>query len=112
MEFFHTFFPGSKKSAAVRSLFESEGARKCQLIHAGLLSSRTRTCRTPLSGVQLHDGVTGKTYFWNRRTRATVWKSPPGVKVVWVGERTEEGGIWNWHRATRVSTCDLPSAAS
>ena len=58
--------------------------------------------------VQLNDGVTGKTYVWNRRTRATVWKSQPGVKVVCVGERTEEGGSWYWHRGTLVSTYDFP----
>ena len=49
-----------------------------------------------------------ESYFWNRRTRATVWKSPPGVKVVWVGERTEEGGSWYWHWDTRVSAYGIP----
>ena len=43
--------------------------------------------------VELCD-ATGRTYFWSRCSQATVWKSPPGVQVVWVGERTEEGGIW------------------
>ena len=41
-------------------------------------------------------------------TFSTVWKPPLGVKVVWVGERNEEGGVWYWHRDTRVSTFDLP----
>ena len=50
----------------------------------------------------------GKSYFWNRRTRATKWKPPPGIRVVWVGERTEWGGIWYWHKGTRASTYDLP----
>ena len=57
--------------------------------------------------VQLSDDK-GRTYFWNRRTRATKWKPPPGIRVVWVGERTEWGGIWCWHRGTRVSTFELP----
>ena len=41
---------------------------------------------------------------------AVLWfdSGPPGVKVVWVGERNEEGGVWYWHRDTRVSTIDLP----
>ena len=54
--------------------------------------------------VQLSDGDTGRTYFRNRRTCTTEWKPPPGIRVVWVGERTEVGGIWFWHRGTRVST--------
>ena len=58
--------------------------------------------------VELCD-ATGRTYFWSRRSQATVWKSPPGVQVVWVGERTEEGGIWYWHRRARASPFSLPS---
>ena len=42
--------------------------------------------------VQLSDDK-GRTYFWNRRTRATRWKPPPGIRVVWVGERTGERGL-------------------
>ena len=37
----------------------------------------------------------------------TVWQAPPGVEVVWIGERTEEG-VCYWHRDKRVSTFDLP----
>ena len=44
----------------------------------------------------------------NRRTNSTVWQAPAGVEVVWHGERNEEGGVWYWHRDTRVSTLDLP----
>ena len=51
---------------------------------------------------------TGKTQFWNRRTHSTSSNPPPGTKVVWVGERTEEGGVWYWHRVSRVSRFDLP----
>ena len=57
--------------------------------------------------VQLSVGDTGKAYYWNRRTRVTRWKPPPGVKVVWVGT-DEEGVPYYWHRDTRVSTYDLP----
>ena len=49
--------------------------------------------------VQFRDVATGNAHYWNRRTNATAWKPPPGIKVVWVGERPEEGGIWYWHRA-------------
>ena len=58
--------------------------------------------------VRLRERHAGKTYFWNRRTNSTVWQAPAGVEVVWYGERDEEGGIWYWHRETRVSTFDLP----
>ena len=50
----------------------------------------------------------GRTYFWNRRSHATVWKTPPGAQIVWVGERDEEGGVWYWHRRTRASGYTLP----
>ena len=39
---------------------------------------------------------------------STVWQAPAGVEVVWYGERNEVGGVWYWHRDTRVSTLDLP----
>ena len=42
--------------------------------------------------VQLRDDATSKPYFWNRRTRATMWKPPPGIRVVWGGEKGSEGG--------------------
>ena len=58
--------------------------------------------------VRLREKHAGKTYFWNRRTNSTVWRAPAGVEVVWYGEKDEEGGVWYWHRDTRVSTFDLP----
>ena len=58
--------------------------------------------------VQLRDEATSGPYFWNRRTRETKWKPPPDIRVVWVGEMTEWGGIWYWHKETRASTYDLP----
>ena len=57
--------------------------------------------------VELCD-ANGRTNFWNRRSQATGWKTPPGVQTVWVGERGEEGGIWYWHRRARASTYTLP----
>ena len=55
--------------------------------------------------VQLSDDK-GRTYYWNRRTRATRWKPPPGIRVVWVGEK---GSGWGSSTTgTSVSTYDLP----
>ena len=62
--------------------------------------------------VQLRDEATSRPYFWNRRTRETKWKPPPGIRVVWVGQATEGGGIWYWHKGTRASTYVPPSSAS
>ena len=62
-----------------------------------------RTCRVQLTG-----GGTFKTCYWNRRTGASVWKPPPGVKVVWVGTEDEEAVRSYWDRRTRVSRFDLP----
>ena len=70
--------------------------------------ARTRGRNCSPSRAHLRDDNSGKPYYWNRRTFRTVWKPPPGVKVVWVGERNEEGRVWYWHRDTRVSTFDLP----
>ena len=46
----------------------------------------------PLSAewVELCDHVKGKTYFWNRRTRQSVWNPPPGIRVVWVATQNSE----------------------
>ena len=90
------FSPGQKNAASAAS--------PSPRVHASVSSStpaaQLEDALVPdsIEWVQLRDGDAGKTYFWNRRTRATVWKSPPGVKVVWFGERTEEGGSWYWHR--------------
>ena len=46
----------------------------------------------------------GTANYWNKRPFTTSWKPPPGVKVVWVGERIGEGtGI-------RVSVRMVPPA--
>ena len=50
----------------------------------------------------------GKAYYWNRRTNATVWQSPPGVNVVWVVKLDEDGVPYYWHLDTRVSRYGLP----
>ena len=34
--------------------------------------------------------ATSRPYFWNRRTRETMWQSLPGIRVVWVGVN----GVW------------------
>ena len=60
--------------------------------------------RDSIEWVKLMERNAGKTYYWNRRANSTVWKAPAGVEVVWVGEMTEEGEVWYWHRDTRVST--------
>ena len=71
-------------------------------------SSQAARLEDSVEWVQLWERFAGKTYYWNRRTNSTVWQTPPGVKVVWIGERNEEGGVWYWHRDTRVRTYTLP----
>ena len=58
--------------------------------------------------VQLRDEATSRPYFWNRRTRETKWKPPPGIRVVWVGEKGSGEEVWYWHKGTRASTYELP----
>ena len=57
--------------------------------------------------VQFRATATCKPHFWNRRTNATALKPPPGINVVWVGERPRGRGVWYWHKGTRASTYDL-----
>ena len=52
--------------------------------------------------------ATDRAFHWNRRTNTTAWKPPPGINVVWVGEKPEAGGVWYWHKGTCASTYDLP----
>ena len=106
LEFF-ALFPNFKKSAKLASHSSlrvpatgSPSTSAAQLEVAPLPDS--------LEWVQLWERAAGKTYYWNRRTRATVCKARHGVEVVWIGERNEEGGVWYWHRDTRVSTFVLP----
>ena len=75
-------------------------------------STRAPQLEDSVEWVRLRDDNSGKPYYWNRRTRATVWKAPAGVKVVWISERNEEGLVWYWHRDTRVSVFDLPPLPS
>ena len=58
--------------------------------------------------VQLRDEATSRPYFWNRCTRETKWKPPPGIRVVWVGEKGSGEEVWYWHKGSRASTYDLP----
>ena len=94
-------FPQNKK---MRSWLRTR-VRECQPVAAHprrLLSWRSRPCRTPSSGCSSGNATLASL------TSGTVWKAPAGVEVVWFGERNEEGGVWYWHRDTRVSTFDFP----
>ena len=57
--------------------------------------------------IQLTDDMF-RTYYWNRRSGESVWRSPAGVEVVWVGVKDDEGDFWYRHRRTGVSTYVLP----
>ena len=61
----------------------------------GFLPGQSSTSSLPESveWVEFTD-ANGRVYFWNRRTKASVWTTPPGVRVVWVGAGDEIGGIW------------------
>ena len=89
-------FPKNKKSAKLAS-------HSSQRVPAGASpSTPAAQLEDSVELVLLKDGNSGKPYYWNRRTRASAWKPPPDVKVVWFGERNEEGLVWYWH-GTRVS---------
>ena len=47
-------------------------------------------------GVQLSDAATGKPCHWNRRTHATVWQPPRGVRVVWVCTQASGGRVYKF----------------
>ena len=95
-------FPQNKKSAKVAPHSGSELPP-----HSSSWTAAAQL-EDSVEWVRLREKHAGKTYFWNRRTNSTVWKPPPGVSVVWYGEKDEKGGVWYWHRDTRVSTFDLP----
>ena len=78
-------FPQNKKSAKLGSHSGSE-----------LLPELSPFTRAPqpedsVEWVRLRNVNSGKPYYWNRRTRASAWKPPPDVKVVWFGGMNEEG---------------------
>ena len=102
---FFSTFPKMKKGA---KLGPHSSPRVPASVSSSTLVAQLEDAPLPDSNewVQFSNG--GKPCYWNRHTNATVWQPPPGVKVVWVGERTEEGEVWYWHRGTRVSTYDLP----
>ena len=54
--------------------------------------------------MELCDHVKGKTNYWNRRTRQSVWT---GIRVVWVGRRNSEDEVYYWHKDSRVRSFDL-----
>ena len=61
--------------------------------------------------VKLHVGETDQTYCWNRRTRETTWRAPPGVEVLWMGGKRYRGMLWYFDQVTG-RTAHAPSAAS
>ena len=95
-------FPLVKKSAKVASHSGSA------LLPESSPSTPAAQLEVSVEWVRLRERHAGKTFYWNRRIRSTVWQAPAGVEVVWNGERNEDGGVWYWHRDTRVSTFDLP----
>ena len=99
--FFRTF-PRPKKKCEVCFALGVGTTPRVEPIHAGCSAGGS------VEWVRLRDDNSGKPYYWNRHTRASSWKPPLGVKVVWIGERNEEGVVCYWHRDTRVSTFDLP----
>ena len=99
-------FPRPKKSAKLASHSGSA------LLPESSPSTPAAQLEDSVEWVRLKDDNSGKPYYFNRRTLSTVWKPPPGVKVVWIGERNEEGLVWCWHRDTRVSVFDLPPLPS
>ena len=98
---FRTFHQ-NKKSAKLGSHSWSE------LLPESSPSTRAAQLEDSVEWVRLRERHAGKTNYWNRRTNSTAWKPPPGVKVVWVGEKDEVGGVWYWHWDTRASTYELP----
>ena len=101
---FFTLFPKLKKSAKLAS---HSSLRVPASGSPSTLAAQLEDAPVPDSNEWVLFRKGGKPYHWNRRT-FSVCKPPPGVKVVWVGERNEEGGVWYWHRDTRVSTFILP----
>ena len=96
-------FPQNKKSAKVTSHMGSE------LPPHSSSSTAAAQLEGSVEWVRFREMHAGKTYYWNRRTNSTVWRAPAGVDVVWYGEKDEKGGVYFWHRDTRVSTFILPS---
>ena len=75
------------------------------------LRTRGRNCSAggpPSSGCGSGNATLARLTSGTDATNSAVWQAPAGVEVVWYGERDEEGGIWYWHRDTRISTFDLP----
>ena len=61
--------------------------------------------------VMLHVGETDQTYYWNRRSGATTWCAPAGVKVVWMGGKSDRG-ILVLQQGHWLHCACSPSAAS
>lgn len=51
-------------------------------------------------------------YYWNLQTQETSWSEPKGEEVVWVVQRTAEGGMYYWNKKTDETTWDTPFVPS
>ena len=58
--------------------------------------------------VKLHVGETDQTCYWNRRSAATSWPAPAGVKVVWMGGKSDGGMVWYFNQVTGHTAHALP----
>ena len=89
-------FPRDKKSVRVAA---SPSARAPRHVSSWTPAAYGETIGS-VEWVSVSEG--GKTHYWNRRSNETFWNPPEGTKVVWIGEKSADGGIWYWHRDTRV----------
>ena len=106
---FFALFPGPKKSANVGARSRSELAAHsssstpgaygvvCSLeepVQEEKKEEHEVVFHVPDSIVWVHlCDDKGKTHHWNRRTRTTKWKPPPGIRVVWVGSEGSRRGL-------------------
>ena len=103
--FFLTLFPKFKTSA---KLGPHSSPTVPASVSSSTLAAQLEDAPVPDSNEWVQFLFGGKSCDWNRRTNATVWQSPPGVNVVWVGMMDEDGVPYYWHRDTRVSRYGVP----
>ena len=106
--------PADGFSRVFSNFFPRKKVRSAGQVSADLLrhvSSSTPAAYEASNGsdewIQLTDDKF-RTYYWNRRSGESVWRSPAGVEVVWVGVKDDEGDFLYRHRRTGVSTYVLP----
>ena len=83
---FFALFPGGKKCACRRES-ECGGVRE---VSSWTLAAYGETIGAD-EWVKIYEG--GKTHYWNRRSNETFWNPPEGIQVVWIGEKSADGGI-------------------